>query len=75
MSLLLGIVERDSSGYEPCVEKVIELLSKVPLFSGSRAIAVRFVSWRIPRFCLWLLWVGLSIDRVGEGLSAGLRVL
>jgi AP-2 complex subunit alpha len=30
MSLLLGIVEKDPSGYEPCVEKVIELLSKVP---------------------------------------------
>lgn len=31
MSLLLGIVEKDPSGYEPCVEKVIELLSKIVL--------------------------------------------
>ena len=37
MSLLLGIVEKDPSGYEPCVEKVIELLSKVPSPSPSFA--------------------------------------
>jgi len=29
MSLLLGIVEKDPAGYEPCVNKVIDLLSKV----------------------------------------------
>jgi hypothetical protein len=38
MSLLLGIVEKDPSGYEPCVEKVIELLSKVPSPSPSLAV-------------------------------------
>jgi AP-2 complex subunit alpha len=29
MSLLLGIVEKDPAGYEPCVNKVIDLLSKI----------------------------------------------